>query len=377
MSRIGWKAIGLVGLALGAATAAGMVPRLKQREALADSEKRLSLPRNVRVATVRAGDARSEVTLPGTSAPFRSSVLYAKSAGFVRKNLVDVGDHVKSGQLLAEIDAPETAEDVRLAQARLDEANANVGLAASTAARAKVLEGSGVVSKQQVDDTRALANSASASVATRKAELQRLQVIRGYQRIVAPFDGVVTRRGTDPGALVGAAGAGAPALFEVAQTEMLRVFVDVPDAYAADVSPGVTAVVFSPREPGRTVEGTVARTSGVLEQATRTLRAEVHIRGDGAVLPGSFVYVRLSVPRARPAPVIPASALIVRKEGTLVAKVAGGRVELVRVVVGRDFGKEVETLDGAVPGDSVVVNPPDDLESGAIVEVVPSPPPKT
>jgi RND family efflux transporter MFP subunit len=350
---------------------------MKQREALADSEKRLALPRSVRVATVRAGDARSDVTLPGTSAPFRSSVLYAKSAGFVRKNLVDVGDHVKSGQLLAEIDAPETAQDVLLAQARLDEANANVGLAASTAARAKVLEGSGVVSKQQVDDTRALANSASASVATRKAELQRLQVIRGYQRIVAPFDGVVTRRGTDPGALVGAAGAGAPALFEVAQTEMLRVFVDVPDAYAGDVATGVTAVVFSPRDPRRTVDGTVARTSGVLEQATRTLRAEVHIRGDGAVLPGSFVYVRLSVPRARAAPVIPASALIVRKEGTLVAKVADGRVELVRVIVGRDFGKEVETLDGAVPGDSVVVNPPDDLESGAIVEVVPSPPPKT
>lgn len=373
MSNVGWKAMAVVSVALGAAVVAGVVPRLKQREALARVEQELSAPRRVRVAPVRAGDARVEVTLPGTSAPFRSSVLFAKSNGFVRRNLVDVGDRVKSGQLLAEIDAPETAQEIRLAQARLDEAEANVPLVQGTANRAKSLAGSGIVSQQQADDTRAQANSAVASVATHRAELQRLQILRGYQRIVAPFDGIVTRRGTDPGALVGAAGTTALALFEVADVDMLRVFVDVPDAYAPDVTVGVEARVFSPRDPAHLVAGKVARTSGVLDQSTRTLRAEVHVRGEGAVLPGAFVYVRLSIPRASPPPVVLASALIVRKEGTLVAKVVDGHLTLTQVTLGRDFGKEIEVLAGVAVGDEVVVNASDALETGQLVEVVPAP----
>lgn len=198
-------------------------------------------------------------------------------------------------------------------------------------------------------------------------------MLRGYQQIVAPFDGVITRRGTDPGALVGSAGTGGIALFEVADVDMLRVLVDVPDAYAGDVKPELEAQVFSPREPAQKVSGKVARTSGVLEQTTRTLRAEVHVAGAGGVLPGAFVYVRFSIPRARPAPLIPASALVVRKEGTLVAKVDHGRLELVRVALGRDFGKEIEVLDGVKAGDAVVVNASDDLETGQAVAVLPPP----
>ncbi len=371
MSRIGFKAMTVIGVAMGAAVIVGVVPRIKQREALAHVEKDLSAPRRVRVVAARPGDATIEITLPGTSAPFRSSVLYAKSNGFVRKNLVDVGDHVKAGQLLAEIDAPETGQEIRLARARLDEAEANVGIAQGTAVRATRLVTAGVATQQQVDDTRSQANSAVAAVQTRKAELQRLEVLRGYQQINAPFDGVVTRRGTDPGALVGAAGAGGVALFEVADVEMLRVFVDVPDAYAGDVKQDVVAQVFSPRDPAQKVQGKVVRTSGVLEQATRTLRAEVHVHGVGAVLPGSFVYVKLSVVRSRPAPVVAASSLIVRKEGTLVAKVKNAHLTLVPVTLGRDFGKELEVLEGVAPGDDVVVNASDELETGQPVEVVP------
>ncbi|MBX3263411.1 MAG: efflux RND transporter periplasmic adaptor subunit [Labilithrix sp.] len=367
----GWKAIAVAGVGLAAAVAVGVGPRLKQREALARVEADLARPRRVRVAPVRAGEATTEVTLPGTSTPFHSSLLYGKSTGFVRKNLVDVGDRVKAGQVLAHIDAPETAEEIRLAQARLEEAEANVGIAQSTAERANRLVASGAVSQQHGDDTRAQANSAVASVATRRAELQRLQVLRGYQQIVAPFDGVVTRRGTDPGALVGPAASGGVALFEVAAIDTLRVFVDVPDAYAADVKPELEARVFSPRDPAAKIMGKVVRTSGVLEQATRTLRAEVHVKGDGPVLPGAFVYVRLAIPRARPAPIVPASALIVRKEGTLVAKVAGDRLTLARVVLGRDHGKELEILDGVSVGEQVVVNASDELEDGQTVEIVP------
>jgi RND family efflux transporter MFP subunit len=344
---------------------------MKQKEALARVEKELAGPRKVRVAVARAGDPKTEVTLPGTSAPFQTSVLYAKSAGFVRKNLVDVGDRVKAGQLLAQIDAPETSEELRLAQARLDEAEANVTIAQATADRASKLVASGVVSQQQGDDTRAQANSAVAAVATRRAELSRIQVLRGYQQIVAPFDGVVTRRGTDPGALVGTAASGGMALFEVADVELLRVFIDVPDAYAADVKPDLEAKIFSPRNPAQKLAGKVARTSGVLEQATRTLRAEIHVRGAGAVMPGAFVYVRLAIPRTPPAPIVPASVLIVRKEGTLVAKVKDGQVSMAPVTLGRDFGKELEILDGVAAGDQVVVNASDELEHGQQVEVVP------
>ncbi|MCU0683737.1 MAG: efflux RND transporter periplasmic adaptor subunit [Polyangiaceae bacterium] len=372
-AKTAWKAIGTLGLVLAAATAAGVAPRLKRREALARAEQALARPRLVRVALARAGDATVETVLPGTSSPFYASSLYGKSTGFLRKNFVDVGDHVKTGQPLAEIDAPETAEELRLAQARLDEARANVGLAQTSAERAGALVATGALPPQQGDDARAQANSALASVATRQAELQRVRVLRGYQQIVAPFDGVITRRGADPGALVGPAAAGDAPLFEIAAVETLRVFVDVPDAYAADVRPGLEAQVFSPRDPARKLAGKVARTSGVLEQATRTLRAEVHVRGGDVILPGSFVYVRLTVPRARPAPVVPAGALVVRKEGTLVAKVGpDGRLALAPVALGRDFGKEIEVLDGVAIGDRVVVNPPDDLESGQQVEVAPA-----
>lgn len=364
-----WKALSIFVLVLATATAAGIAPRLRQREALAKTEKALASPRRVRVASARAGDATTEVTLPGTSAPYHSSVLFAKSVGFVRSNVVDVGDRVKKGQLLAQIDAPETAEEIRLAQARLEEAEANVGIAAMTAERANKLVASGVVSQQQGDDTRERANSAQAAVATRRAELSRLNVLRGYQRIIAPFDGVITRRGTDPGALVGTAGV---ALFEVADVEMLRVFVDVPDAYAPDVKPDVAATIFSPRDPTQKLTGKVVRTSGVLEQSTRTLRAEINVRSAGAVIPGAFVYVKLAVPRSNKAPLVPASAFIVRKEGTLIAKVVDSKLTLVRVALGRDFGKELEILDGVAAEDQVVINASDELETGETVEVLPA-----
>jgi RND family efflux transporter MFP subunit len=359
-----------VGFTLCGAVAVGIVPRLKEREARARVAKELAAPRRVRVARVRAGEPHFEISLPGTSAPFFASTLYSKSTGFVRRNAVDVGDRVKAGQLLAIIEAPETEEDVRLARARLAEAQANVGIARSTASRASKLATVGFVSQQQSDDVHAQENSAVAAVATRQAELQRLTVLRGYQQIFAPFDGVITRRGTDPGMLVSPAGAGSVPLFEIADTKLLRVTVEVPDAYAADVKVGDPATVFSPHDPAHKVSGKVARTSGVLEQATRTLRAEVHVPGEGAPLPGAFVYVTFQLTKTHPAPLIPASALLVRKEGTLVAKAdTGSTLTLLPIKLGRDFGKELEVLDGVNVGDRVVMNPSDELETGQRVEL--------
>ena len=367
-----WKLMALIAVVLAGAVAVGIGPRIEQRAARARVVEEAAGPRRVRVTTVRAGDPTVDVTLPGTSAPLRAAVLYSRSTGFVRRNLVDIGDRVTEGQLLAEISAPETGEEIRLARARLAEARANVGIVTTTSERVSSLASGGNASRQEADDASYQANSALALVATRKADLRRLQALGDYQQIVAPFAGIVTRRLVDPGALVGPAGAGGVAMFEVADVATLRVIVDVPDSYAADVAPGVAADVYSPRDPVRTVAGAVTRSSGVLEQDTRTLRVEVDIPGAGGILPGSFVYVRLHVPRERPAPVIAASALVVRKEGTLVARVVDGAVTLVPVRVGRDFGKEIELLDGVAPGDEVIVQPPDTLESGQLVEVVPT-----
>ena len=238
---------------------------------------------------------------------------------FVRENLVDIGDRVTEGQVLAVIDAPETSEEIRLAKARLAEARANVGLVAATSDRVHSLTRSGAASQQEADDAQAQSNSASALVATRRAEVRRLQALRGYQKIVAPFAGVVTRRLVDPGALVGPASAGGVAMFEIAAIDELRVLVDVPDAHAADVGLGVAAHVYSPRDPARKVEGAVSRTSGVLEEATRTLRIEVFVAGGDVVLPGAFVYVTLHVPRRRPAP----SAAVRRRAGRGLRRRAG------------------------------------------------------
>lgn len=367
----GWTVMALIVAGLAGAVAIGVGPRLEQKDARAESTREATGPRRVRVATVRAGDADLVVTLPGSSAPKREAVLYSRSTGFVRENLVDIGQRVEPGQLLAKIDAPETNEEIRLAKARLSEARANVGLYDSTSARVSALTKSGAASQQEADDALTQANSANALVATRRADLQRLEALRDYQQIVAPFAGVITRRLVDPGTLVGPASAGGVAMFEIADVENLRVVVDVPDSYANDIALGIEAEVYTPRNPAQSVAGKVTRTSGVLAQNSRSMRVEVDVTASEVVLPGAFVYVRLHVPRASPPPVIPASALVIRKEGTLVAKVVGDTVTMAPVVLGRDFGKEIEIVDGIAPGDTVIVQPSDTLETDEVVEVVP------
>ncbi len=370
MSGVIWGAVALI--AVGSAVAAGVVPRLHQRTNLDHTQAEVLAPRLVRVTAVKSSAKNAEVTLPGTSAPYQSTFLYAKAAGFLRRNLVDVGDTVKAGQLLAEIDSPETEEDMRLAQVRLDEAAANVGLVQRTAQRNGQLVGVGVVSQQQLEDSTALANSAVAALRTRKAELQRMSALHGYQRVVAPFDGVVTRRNVDRGMLVGTANGGSAALFEVAQVDQLRVFVDVPQYLAREVKPGLEAVVFAPSDPQRKAKGVVARTSGVLDQTTRTLHTEVHIVGDGTVLPGAFVYVRFVVTRAAAPLLVPANALLVRKEGTQLARVIDGKIAMTPVKISRDLGKDIELIDGIKLGETVVLNPPDDLSDGLPVRLATS-----
>ncbi|MFO0675211.1 MAG: efflux RND transporter periplasmic adaptor subunit [Polyangiaceae bacterium] len=349
----------------------GLLPRMERHRALARTQTEREGPRIVRVTKVLPGPSTSDLVLPGNTVPRETTQVFPRSTGYVRKNHVDIGDRVKTGQLLAEIDAPETDQDVRLATARLEEAQANIHIADRNAQRNGELAEAGVVSKQQADDLRAQANSASAALKTRQAELSRLGTLRGYQRVLAPFDGIVTKRNMDRGALVGPAGAGGLPLFEIAAIDTLRVYVDAPQTLAPNVTVGLDAEVYPPDAPTRVMKGKVVRTAGVLDATTRTLRVEVNVPGGGAVLPGAFAYVKFRVPTPTPPPLLPASALVVRKDGTLAARVENDHVRLVRLQLGRDLGKQLEVLSGLVPGDVVVANPTDDLADGSEVRVAP------
>jgi RND family efflux transporter MFP subunit len=352
----------LVGLVVGTLVTVGTLPRMKRREAMAQTQAESMAPRRVVVVKAGPGPSKVDLVLPGTVSPFRSTSVYAKTTGFLRNPRVEMGDHVKAGDVLAEVDAPESDEEIRLARARLEEAQANVGIWQGNATRQTKLSTDGVVSVQQAEDATARANSATAAIKTGKAELQRLGALHQYQRIIAPFDGVITRRYADKGAFVAP---GAALLFEIAEVSTLRIFVDIPQSLASGVTAGVEGKVFTPNDPAHAVAARVTRTSGTLDQATRTLRTELQIPGGGLILSGSFVNVRFQIERKNPAVSIPASTLVVRKEGTLVVRVTDdGIAHLVPVVLGRDLGKELEVLQGVSPGDTLVSNPPDDLADG-------------
>ncbi|MFT3768909.1 MAG: efflux RND transporter periplasmic adaptor subunit [Minicystis sp.] len=364
----------MIGVALMAFGVIGTLPRLRRREALAESQAAVRAPRRVLSAKAASGPKRVEITLPGTALPFRSTMLYAKTTGFVRSFSADLGDRVKAGQVLAEVHAPETEEELRVARARMLEAEANLTIADDTARRNDKLAEAGLVSAQEASERRARANTAQAALGTTRAEVGRIGALLGYQKIVAPFDGVIVRRAVELGALVTPGTGNTALLFEVAQVDTLRVFVDVPQSLAGGVRVGAEVSVFAPSAPKDVVRGKIARTAGALDASTHTLRTEVHIPGAGPLLSGSFVSVKLGIDNPSPPVMVPASALAVRKEGTLVLRVGPDRVvQAARIELGRDLGKQIEALSGVAIGDTVVLNPPDDLTTGEVVEVVERP----
>ncbi len=359
----------LVLTVLGGLLAIGILPRIRQHDAVAAASHEAAAPRRVVVGTANPVEGPFTITLPGSANPFRITGVYAKASGFVRKVHVELGDRVKAGQLLVELEIPETDEELRRVRAQVEEAEANVGLFDSNAARNDKLGRDGIVSTLASEQARQQANTARAAAKTSRAELQRVAALQGYRRIVAPFSGVVSRRIVEPGQLV-TFGSGAGALLvEIADTDRLRVLFDVPQVIAADLEVGQKAIVFSPSDPARAVEANVVRTAGSLDTSTRTLRAEVDLDGKAGIFSGAFVSVKLSIPRKRPVIMIPASALSIRKEGPLVARVTGDKIAWVPVTIGRDLGKELEIVTGVAAKDRLVLNAPDDLREGEAVRV--------
>jgi RND family efflux transporter MFP subunit len=365
--------IAVIALAIVAAIVmAGLIPRWKATAALRNQTRDLAVP-SVAVMHPKLGAPQNEVILPGDIQAFEDSPIYARTNGYLKKWYVDIGARVKSGQLLAEIETPEVDQQLDQARADLNTAQANYELSQITANRYQDLLKTDSVAKQDVDNAVGDFQAKKAMVASAESNVRRLQELQSFEKIYAPFDGVITARNTDVGHLINS-GAGAPAteLFHMASIRQLRVYINVPQQYSPAAKPGLTADLTLQEFPGRRFKGTLVRTAGAIDVASRTLLVEVDVdNAGGELLPGAYAEVHLKVPTGAPALIVPVSSLIFRAEGLQVGTVQDGdRAQLVKVALGRDMGSEVEVISGLSPDDSVIINPPDSLVPGETVRIV-------
>ncbi|HEY2254165.1 MAG TPA: efflux RND transporter periplasmic adaptor subunit [Variovorax sp.] len=329
----------------------------------------------VKVAQPQAAGAGQTLSLPGTLQGYVQSPISARASGYLKRWTRDIGAHVEKGELLAEIETPEIDQQLSQAVAARQQAAAALDLAKSTVARWENLRKKDVVSQQDLDERRSAVASATANLAAADANVQRLQQTEGFKRVLAPFAGVITRRNVDVGDLIDAGGGnGGRALFQLAQTDPLRVYINVPQAYAQLIKAGQPVVVTQSELRGQSFHGQVARTSGAIDTTTRMMQVEVSLPNrDGTLLPGAYVQVALPL-AASQSLTIPANALLFRAEGTRVALVDGdGHVHLRPVTVGRNYGETVEVLDGLAAADRLILNPSDSLNDGDTVSVAKEP----
>lgn len=384
----------LIGLGVAALLVVLLVATLIPRRQL-DSELRAEAAGRdsapvVRVTTVQRASAGGDITLPGTIQALHEGAIYARVPGYVRRWTADIGSVVRSGQVLAEIDAPELEQNVLQAQAQLAQTRAALNLARADLERWRTLARDSAVTGQELDQKRAAWEAAAANTGAAEANLRRLVQQRQYTRVTAPFTGVITARGVDIGSLIttagatsaptasgGASGAGAGgSMFRIAATDTVRTFVSVPEAYASSMRPGLDAEVVVQGLDNRRFTGFVARTAGALDAASRTLLAEIDIANrDFALMPGMYAQVRLHFPRVTPPLSVPSTALVIRSSGPQVMVVERGRdpqtatVHFRSVQIGRDYGATVELASGISEGTTVVLNPNADLVEGSRVRI--------
>jgi len=366
-SRIALAAL-LVLLALGSARI--VVLRIANAQTLKDDAV-VQAVLHVRVTTPQVAKDAQTLTLPGTLQGFVQSPIAARASGYLKRWTHDIGSRVQKGELLAEIETPEIDQQLSQGIAARGQAAATLALAKSSAARWEALRQKDVVSQQELDERRSAVTAASANLEAADANVQRLRQTEAFKRVVAPFSGVITRRNVDVGDLIDAgSGNGGRALFTLAQTDPLRIYINVPQSYAQLIKAGQPVSVLQAELRGQRFKGQVARTAGAIDTATRQMQVEVSLpNADGALLPGAYVQVELPLP-ASAVLTVPGNALIFRAEGTRVALVDGqGQVRLQAVSLGRYLGDSVEVLDGVKGNDTVVLNPPDSLADGDTVAI--------
>jgi RND family efflux transporter MFP subunit len=322
----------------------------------------------------------SDLILPGNLQANYEAPIYARTSGYLKRWLVDIGTPVKVGQLLGEIESPEVESQLRQAQADLVTAEANQKIAGLTAERWRNLRASDSVSKQEADEKISLAASNDAQVQAARANVQRLRELSGFQKITAPFDGVVTARNTDIGQLIAAGNNTGPELFRVADMRRLRLYVRVPQTYAAMMKTGLTAELVFPDRPGKLYTAKLDSTSSAIDQGTRTLLAQLSVdNASNELLPGAYAEVHFKLPSGATSDAykVPANVLLFRGDGMHVATVGEqGRVVLKQVTIGRDYGSDIEIVQGLAADDKVILSPPDSLTDGVNVRVAPAPPGK-
>jgi RND family efflux transporter MFP subunit len=338
---------------------------------LAQQTTRMAIP-VVAVIHAKSLNADSGLVLPGALQAFVDSPIYARTNGYLKKWYKDMGGRVKQGELLAEIDSPEIDQQLSQARADLGTAQANANLSATTAGRYQDLIKTDSVSKQEVDNAVGDYNAKKAMVQSAEANVKRLQELESFKRVFAPFAGVITRRNVDTGTLIDAGNGGAAKeLFNLAQIDPIRAFVSVPQTFAPSIHVGQHACLELAEMSGEKFCGQVARTADSIDPATRTLRTEVDVPNpSGRLLPGAYAEVHFDVKVSGNLLSLPVTALLFRPDGVMVAVVGSdNKIQLKRVIIGRDYGSTVEVLQGLDVSDAIVDNPPDSMEAGQEVRV--------
>jgi RND family efflux transporter MFP subunit len=357
----------LIAVALGLAFW-GISTRAKALSVVKTETSELAVP-TVSVVSPERGAPQEEIVLPGTMQAFTDAPIYARTNGYLKRRLVDIGAQVKTGQLLAEIDTPDLDQQLQQARADLATAEVNARLAATTAERYRDLIKTDSVARQDLDNANGNLDARQTAVESARANMKRLEQLQAFRRIEAPFDGVITARNTDVGALIDS-GSNAKELFHIAQVRRLRVFVSVPQIYSRAAQPGLQAELTLKEFPGRTFTGTLARTAQSIDVASRTLLTEIDVDNPrGELLPGSYAEVHLRLPTPAATLKIPVSALIFKSDGLQVATLKGDRVAIVPITAGRDFGSDVEIVNGLTGSERIIANPPDSLTDGTVVRV--------
>ena len=368
----GWIVVAIAVIAVAALLGSGIWSRVKAGASLRTETIQAALPA-VSVVSPKKTAPADEIILPGNVQPFITSPIYARTNGYLKKWYFDIGAHVKKGRLLAVIETPEVDQQLQQARSNLLTAQANLELASITKTRYQGLLKSNAVSQQDVDNAVGTYNANAAIVEADKAAVEQYSALVSFEKVYAPFDGVITARNTDIGDLInsGSSSNVKTDLFHIAQPGMLRVYVDVPEEYSRGVKVGMTADLSLAEFPDRKFQGKVVRTADAINMTTRTLLIEIDVENPtGTLLTGSYAEVHLAVPTLASTFLIPVDTLLFRTEGLRVGVVKGGKVALIAVTPGHDFGNEIEIVAGLKENDQVIVNPPDSIVAGQQVQIV-------
>ncbi|HEV7968047.1 MAG TPA: efflux RND transporter periplasmic adaptor subunit [Candidatus Acidoferrales bacterium] len=356
----------------------GISSRRQANAQLSQETHELAIP-TVSVIRPKAGAPQQEIILPGNMQPYTDAPIFARTNGYLKKWYADIGANVKAGQLLAEIDSPEVDQQLQQARADLSTAQANFSLSEITATRFKELLKTDSVAQQDVDNATGNYDARKTAVESAQANVKRLEQLQSFEKVYAPFEGVLTARNTDVGQLIdsGSSGGTSRELFHIAAVNPLRVYINVPQFDSPQIRPGLRAELALTEFPDRQFQGTVVRSSGAIDSSTRTLLTEVDVENSARLLkPGGYVEVHLKLPSAVNTFALPVNATIFKSAGLQVAIVNNGKtISLIPVTPGRDFGTEIEIVAGLKGDEWVVLNPSDSLTEGTMVRVAEPPAP--